>query len=129
MHPSLTPFQAHTCSVCGRTFTTGTKFVGPGLFPFTRPRPTDELSVCPEHRTLYEHGFIAIVELDRRFLDLEPTVRADPRYLTAIRCVSHLRRDLIDRLWDRKLDRATIALYVGPGGTRDLQMKLKARAR
>jgi hypothetical protein len=124
MHHSLTPFRAGTCSVCGRTFTTGTQ-LGTWLSPFVDHRPSDELSVCPHHRSFYECGFIAIVELDRRFLNLEPTERTDPRYLTAIHQVSHVRRDLADRLWNRKLDRTTVALDVGPGGTQELQMKLK----
>ena len=94
--------EQHRCVVCGMNYDTGAVLLHKHLKPDLERYTLTGGGLCPEHRKLYEEGYVALVEID---LTLSTK---DGMYRTGN--VAHVRRSAAEKIFNVPIaERAPLA--------------------
>jgi hypothetical protein len=76
---SYVTMEQHQCPVCGEVFDTGAVLLDRRMRDRFEPATTTGLGLCPEHKAMYEKGYIALVEVENKPTDANLKLSAATR--------------------------------------------------
>lgn len=124
-HVSL---EQHVCVVCGHPFETGAILLDRRLRSSMSRHTITGWDLCPEHRTLHEQGFVALVECDpARSGNPGAGARVSPHSVYRTGRLAHLKRGVFETLFNVALDPHTPCVFVDPEVMARLQ-QMQARS-
>jgi len=118
-HVSL---EQHVCVVCTMRYETGAILIDRRLRDSLDRHTVTGWGLCPEHRTLFEDGYIALVECNPdRSGNPSPgdLVKSDKAHRTGK--VAHLKRDVFNGLFNVPRDDKLPCIFVEPGVIEQVQ--------
>lgn len=115
-------FEQHVCLVCGVTFDTGNLLLDRRLRASMQRHTTTGWGLCPEHRKLYDDGYVALVECDPQRSGAPADggrVKLEQVYRTGR--MAHLRREAFGQVFNVPIAANQPCVFVGPGVIEKLQ--------
>jgi len=98
---SIVSLEQHVCLVCGAYHDTGAILLDRRLRHSLEPKTTTGWGLCPEHRKLYEDGYIAVVECDpTQSGNPAPGTAVDPGSVFRTGRIAHIRRKAFTRVFN-----------------------------
>lgn len=107
--------EQQVCLVCARTFETGAILFDRRLRASMTRHTVTGWDLCPEHRRLYEQGFVALVECDvEKSGRPEAGERVSPNRVYRTGRLAHLKRTVFDTLFNVAAEPDTPCVFVDP---------------
>ena len=125
MEKSFVTLEQHRCLVCGHDYDTGALLLDKHMRnKFNRNTLTGN-GLCPEHRKLYDDGYIALVECDREKSLIEgEMLKPEDAYRTGN--IAHVRRTVANDIFNVKLPDKIPMVFVEPGVIEKLKEAMQA---
>jgi hypothetical protein len=118
-HVSL---EQRVCLVCGTRFDTGAILLDRQLRASMERHTATGWGLCPEHQTLSDDGFVALVECDpQRSGAVSAAGRMQPGQVYRTGRTAHLKRDAFARVFDAPIAEDQPCVFVEPGVIERLQ--------
>lgn len=107
--------EQRVCLVCAKPFETGALLLDLRLAPSMAPHTITGWDLCPEHRTLHEQGYIALVECDPKHSG-QPSGgdRLSPAQAYRTGRLAHLKREAFVTLFQVAVEPNTPCVFVDP---------------
>lgn len=91
---SYVSMEKHICLVCARSFETNTIIMNSRLRPTLERFTVTGWGLCPEHKKLFDDGYLAIVAVDESQSDKEPDGSIRPNGAYRLGPIAHLKRHI-----------------------------------
>lgn len=96
---SYVTLEQHQCVVCGRAFDTGAILLDKRMKDRFEHKTLTGVSLCPEHKKLYDEGYIAMVECDPTQSTADgSTMKPENAHRTGK--IAHIRRTVYEQVFD-----------------------------
>ncbi len=118
-HVSL---EQHVCLICGVAFDTGSILLDKRLRASMERHTATGWGLCPEHQTLSDDGFVALVECDpQRSGSPAGGGRLKPEQAYRTGRLAHLKRDVFAEVFNVPVAADQPCVFVEPGVIEQLQ--------
>lgn len=108
--------ERHLCLVCGAEYDTGAILLDRRLRASLHRYTTTGLGLCPEHKRLFDEGFVALVEYDpARSGQPSSADRLKPEQAYRTGRIAHLKRDSFARVFNVSIDAKSPLVFVQLG--------------
>lgn len=108
---SFVSTEQHICPVCGIPHDTGAILMDKQLKNTFKSRTVTGYSLCPDHKKLFEAGYVAAVEIDEAKSTLEDgKLKPAGAYRTGR--YLHIRRGVWDQIFNMKLPEGIPFVYI-----------------
>ena len=125
-HVSL---EQHVCVVCGAAFDTGAILLDRRLHASMQHHTTTGWDLCPEHRKLFDDGYVALVECDpQRSGSPADGTRVKPEQAHRKGRLAHLKREAFARVFNVPIEATQACVFVEPGVIEQLRAKVAPAA-
>lgn len=113
---SYVSLEQHLCIVCGKRYDTGAVLLDRRLRDSLVKYTLTGSGLCPEHQTLHEQGFIALIECDPVRSGLPPSgCRLHPGKAYRTGRIAHLKRDICAQVFNVPIPPELPLVFVEPG--------------
>lgn len=112
--------EQHLCLVCGTCFDTGSLLLDRRLRASMERHTTTGWGLCPEHKRLFDEGYVALIECDPERSG-SPTGNLKPENAYRTGRLAHLRREAYARIFNVPLADNQPCVFVEPGVLEQLQ--------
>ena len=114
--------EQRNCLVCGIRFDTGAILIDRRLRASMDRHTATGWGLCPEHQTLFDDGFVALVECDpQRSGAASSAGRMQPGQAYRTGQCAHLKREAFARVFDVPIAVDQPCVFVEPGVIEQLQ--------
>jgi hypothetical protein len=121
--------EQHVCLVCGAKFYTGVILLDGRLRATLEMYTITGWGLCLEHQTLFDKGFVALVEIDpARSGTPLPGDRLRPTQAHRTGTVLYMRREAFAQIFDASDDTQLPFVFVEIGAIEELQSLMEALA-
>lgn len=104
----------HVCPVCGQLHDSGEVLIHKRLMNIKPEQAVTGQSLCPEHKRLFDEGYLALVGVDEsKSGPKKDTLRPEDAYRTG--WVMHIQRHVAKRLFNVELPESLPMCFVAQG--------------
>jgi hypothetical protein len=118
---SYVSLEQHLCLVCGAAFDTGAILLNTRLRANMDRHTKTGWDLCPEHRKLFDDGFVALVECDPQRSGAHGAERMKPEQAYRTGRLAHLRRTVFAKVFSVPIEDKLPCVFVERGVIERLQ--------
>jgi len=128
MSKSFVTMEQHICMVCGQPYDTGALLLDRRLSNRFEQKTVTGSGICPEHETMHNDGFLALVEADpsKSTIGWDGKIAPEKAYRTGT--IAHIRRTVARQIFNAPIPDDLPMVFVDPDVIAKLQGMVEAES-